>query len=67
MAKFLYDLGSLMVGIVAGALVGKYAKDIYTKITTIEDDDELADYEKRNYEVICSEDEDDCECEDEDY
>lgn len=54
MVKFLFDIGYFVVGIVAGNLIAKYSKGIYTAIFDKEDDD--IELELKNYEIICDDD-----------
>lgn len=61
MVKFLFDIGYFVVGIATGTLIGKYGKELYYKFMAKDEED--VEFELKNYEIICQE-EDECECED---
>lgn len=59
MVKFLFDIGYFVVGIVAGNLIAKYSKGIYTVIFSKDDSD--IEFDLKNYEIVCDGDADCCE------
>lgn len=63
MAKFLCDIGSLLVGIIAGTLIGKYGKSLSERLSR--------NYASKtvltNWEEECEAIEGECECDLDDY